>query len=252
MKKKINLYSVLLLTILSLIFFSGCDRGPKRIVDPLDIISLQHDEKLEKDGTLLIEYIIKFPQIKEPGTHEGMLKINEFYKKKFDDMTEKGTAEAKLLAEEDYQIAMEVDYEYRPHALGSNYEVKYNNNGILSINLIEYTYWGGAHPNSFMESGLFDINTGQKLSLGRLFGLDEIQAKEKIVAEVRKQIQETGTEEIYLYDDFYEYLEESFFEEDFYFDGENLVVYFQQYAIAPYAAGFPEFKIPAKEIPYFK
>jgi len=32
--------------------------------------------------------------------------------------------------------------------------------------------------------------------------------------------------------------------QDFYLDGDNLVICFGQYEIAPYASGMPEFKIP--------
>jgi len=33
-------------------------------------------------------------------------------------------------------------------------------------------------------------------------------------------------------------------EQNYYLDGENLFIYFNQYEIAPYAAGIREFKIP--------
>ena len=252
MNKKNNLILLFIIASLSLIIFSGCDRGPKKITEAIDIISINHDDVIKKDEAVLIEYTIKYPQIKEAGNHTGLVKINEFYKEQFNEMTEKDYQESKRMAEEDYQEAIEAGYDFRNHALGNDFEVTYNNDGLLSINNIEYTYWGGAHPNSFRESSFFDINTGQKLTLGKLLNKEEDKALKDVLAEVRKQIEEKGTDGFYLFEDAKELLEDSYYENDFYFDGENLVIYFQQYAIAPYAAGFPEFKIPKKDIPYLK
>ncbi len=251
MSKKSKLVFFLIIASLSFFTFSGCDRGPKKITEPLNIISINHDDVVKKEESVLIEYTIKYPQIKESGNHAGLIKINEYYKEQFNEMTEKDCQESKRMAEEDYQQAMEAGYDFRNHALGNSFEVTYNNNGLLSINNIEYRYWGGVHPNSFRESSFFDINNGQRLTLGKLFNKEDDKAFSYVLGEVRKQIEEIGIDELYLFEDALELLEESYYENDFYFDGENLVIYFQQYAIAPYAAGFPEFKIPIKDIPYF-
>lgn len=253
MNKKTKIISIFIMTIiLSIIIFSGCNKGIKKITKPVDIISIQHDEEVDKDGTILIEYTIKYPQIKEPGTNAGLLKINKFFKEEFDEMTIKDCKESKRMAEEAYEEAIEGEYEFRPHALGSDYEVTYNDEGLLSITLIEYTYWGGVHPNSYRESFFFDINAEQKLNLGKLYKTEQKEALNIVLAEVKDQIEAGEIEELYLFDEGIEILEKAYFEDDFYFDGENIVIYFQQYAIGPYSIGFPEFKIPKENIPYFQ
>ena len=250
-KRKTSL-GILLIITLGILFFSGCDRGPQKKVDPLDIISLQQEEELKNEGILLLDYAAKYPQIKEAGNDPCLVKINDYYKTKFNDMNEQALMEAKKMASEDFLAAKEGEYEFRPHGLGNTYEVTYNDKGLLSINLHEYTYWGGAHPNSFKESALFDINTGQKITLEKLFKVDSEKAVEKVLSEIKRQIEEKGAFELFIYEDAIETLEEAYFEEDFYYDGKDVVFYFQQYAIAPYAAGFPEFRIPVKDIPYFQ
>jgi len=250
-KRKTSLGLLLIFTI-SILFLFGCDRGPQKKIEPLDIISLQQEEEINNEGILLLEYSAKYPQIKETGNDPCLIKINDYYKVKFNDMNEKTLLESKKMASEDFLAAKEGEYEFRPHGLGNTYEVTYNDKGLLSINLLEYTYWGGAHPNSFKESAIFDINTGQKLTLEKLFKVEKVQAIEIVLTEVKKQIEEKGTDELFLYEDALESLPDSFFEEDFYYDGKDIVFYFQQYAIAPYAAGFPEFRIPVKDIPYFQ
>lgn len=251
MSKKNSLVKICIILSLLLIIFTGCDRGPKKITEPLDIISIQHDEMIYKDECPLIEYGIKYPQIKDPADHAGLVKVNEYYKSSFDEMIDKGCKESQLLAEEGYEAAIDGGYEYRYHSLGNDYEVTFNNDGLLSIINTEYTYWGGLHPNSFRESSIFDVNLGQKITLGKLYKIEETEALDFILSEVKRQISAKGVEE-YLFSEASDNLGDSFYEEDFYFDGENLVIYFQQYAIAPYAAGFPEFKIPVKDIPYFQ
>lgn len=250
--KEIKIFYILTIVIfLSILIFTGCDRGPQKITEPLDIMSLKHNEGVKNEGELLIDYDITYPQIKDTLNHPCLLKINEFYKNKFDDMTRKNIAESKKMASEDFLAAIEGGYEFLPHILGNSFEVTYNNKGLLSINLIENTYWGGAHPNAYKESAVFDVNTGQKLTLGRLFALEETEAINIVLEKVKDEIEEFGTEELFLFPDALETLPEAYFAEDFYYDGENIVLYFQQYAIAPYASGFPEFRISIKDVPYF-
>lgn len=252
MNKRVNLAKILIIISFVLLIFCGCEKGPKAIREPINIISIQHDEVLKKEDTVLIEYKVRYPQIKEVANHGGLIKINDFYKNNFDEMLDRDCRESEQLAEEDYLAAIEGDYEFFNHSLGSSYDVEYNDKGLLSINLIEYTYWGGAHPNSFKESAFFDVNTGQKLTLGKLFKTDENSALEIVLKKVKRQIQGERWEELNLFEEAVNNLEEAYHHEDFYFDGENIVIYFQQYAIAPYAAGFPSFKIPIQQVPYFQ
>src|SRR5690606_4351612 len=135
MGKRKTSWALLILFTLSILFLSGCDRGPQNKTDPLDIISLQAEEEIKSEGILLLEYSAKYPQIKEAGNDPCLIKINDFYKGKFNEMNEKTLFEAKKMASEDFLSAKEGGYEFRPHGLGNTYEVTYNDKGLLSINL---------------------------------------------------------------------------------------------------------------------
>jgi inhibitor of cysteine peptidase len=127
--------------------------------------------------------------------------------------------------------------EYRwPTELCLNYAVTYNQQNLLSILFDDYIYTGGAHGSTLRTGYTVDIKTGTTYALKDLFapGTDYVSL---LSAEIDREIKtwEFGTLEPFskIRDN-----------QDFYIKDGNLVIYFQQYELMPYAAGFPEFSIP--------
>lgn len=253
--------NILLFMLIALLLFTAlaCKRGPEKFSHPLELVALLHEDTKKVDEVPIFTCDIRIPQIKESQKQEYLVKINDFYMEMFNHTVE---VECKESANETEAIYLEYleemansneDYVFAPspYSLDTDFTVNYNDRGYLSISIMESYYWGGAHPISFVESQNFDINTSQMLTLGKLFKQDEASALDLVLDIIAQQIKEIGIEELYLFDDVFDYLRESFYEEDFYIDGQDLVLYFQNYAIAPYAAGFPEFRIPLEELPYF-
>ncbi len=119
-----------------------------------------------------------------------------------------------------------------------SYEIPCDKNNILSIILTEYTYSeGAAHPLTFKRAINFDTRTGKMIKLDDLKRISREYAKADYSAKgiTRKLKDYAKREGIYLYNDFKE-LEK--LPENFYFD-ENFHLHFifQQYDVAPYAAG---------------
>lgn len=119
-----------------------------------------------------------------------------------------------------------------------SYEIPCDKNNILSIILTEYTYSeGAAHPLTFKRSLNFDTRTGKLIGLDNLKKISREYAKADYTPKgiTRKLKAYAEREGIYLYPDFKE-LEK--LPENFYFD-ENFHLHFifQQYDVAPYAAG---------------
>lgn len=119
-----------------------------------------------------------------------------------------------------------------------SYEIPCDKNNILSIILTEYTYSeGAAHPLTFKRAINFDTRTGKMIKLDDLKRISREYAKADYLAKgiTRKLKDYAKREGIYLYNDFKE-LEK--LPENFYFD-ENFHLHFifQQYDVAPYAAG---------------
>lgn len=115
------------------------------------------------------------------------------------------------------------------YAMDANYELKLNNEKYLSILQSIYTYTGGAHGMTVRYSMTTDKQTGKTVKLKDLFSSNEyIDYLNKLAANQNKDIH------------FYNPVTLSG-TEDFYLTPDGLVLYYQLYEVAPYAAGFIEY-----------
>lgn len=123
-----------------------------------------------------------------------------------------------------------------PTELCLNYTVTYNQQSLLSILFDDYIYMGGAHGSTLRTGYTVDIKTGTSYALKDLFapGTDYVSL---LSVEIDKQIR---AQELPVLVPFTKIRDN----QDFYIKDGNLVIYFQQYELMPYAAGFPEFSIP--------
>lgn len=122
------------------------------------------------------------------------------------------------------------------YAMDASYEVKLNNSKYLSILQSIYTYTGGAHGMTVRYSMTTDKQTGKAIELKDLFrSNDYINYLNKLALNQNKDIHLfqpvtlTGQENFYLTDD-------------------SLVIYYQLYEVAPYAAGFIEYKFSYSDL----
>lgn len=122
----------------------------------------------------------------------------------------------------------------------AGYEIKNNQRNILSLNLIVYSFTGGAHGMTIIKSLTFDTSTGKQYTLKELFKKDSNYEKElsKIIAQDIKKwnVEILGKFEGIRGD------------QDFYIADTSLVIYFQLYEITPYVWGFPYFPIAILDI----
>ena len=105
------------------------------------------------------------------------------------------------------------------------------------------TYTGGPHPNQLQSSETFRISDGARVTCYELFSADEGLWRPVVVQTIRDQMAERG------WDNYYEEytieaLDAIFQPEQFYLTEEGIVWYFQNYDLAPYAAGIQEFTVP--------
>lgn len=125
------------------------------------------------------------------------------------------------------------------YTVRTSYEVTYNKNGLLSIPFMFMQYTGGAHGLEVKRPYNFDLSNGKNLTLGDLFkpGTDY---KGMINAEIKKQIQ-ANQGKYFSGQNGFQGIKDN---QDYYLSDNALVIYFQEYEIAPFAFGHPEFKIP--------
>ncbi len=139
------------------------------------------------------------------------------------------------------RMLAEQGYYTNPQAqVTASYELKNNQRGLLSLSLNNYTFAGGAHGLTIIESLNFDVDTGKVYSLDDLFKPSADYEKE-LSRIIEKQIK---VRDIPIINEFTGIKPE----QDFYIADKILVIYFQLYDLTPYVYGFPEFPITVYQI----
>ncbi|MGL6105158.1 PdaC/SigV domain-containing protein [Romboutsia sp.] len=127
----------------------------------------------------------------------------------------------------------------------TDFKIKKNSDNMLSLVIEYYKYSGGAH--GYYEDITYNIDSrdGKILSFKDLFK-EESNYKNIIDKEIRNQIENIIKKDPQ-YDGVYEFngVKDN---TKFYIQDDNIVVYFDLYEIAPYAAGIPEFPINIKVV----
>ena len=127
-----------------------------------------------------------------------------------------------------------------------NIRETYNSPQLLSLEMHQYLFTGGAHGYgaTFFEN--FDAQTGQPLTIDELFK-DKKSLVKLVEKEFRKAFEIQENESInatgFWFEDDRFHLPESIG-----FSGSNLVMIYNQYDIASYAAGPIELEIPLKKV----
>ncbi len=136
-----------------------------------------------------------------------------------------------------HKEAKERDFPFNQFTLDANISVHTNDGTLLSMTNRFYTYTGGAHG---ISDGIYTnvLNTlpARSLTLPRIF-TDPAKGIERINRQIKAQM---GKEDYFFPDTFKTVDDKTWF----YIERPDLVIVFPEYAIAPYAAGEPEFKIP--------
>ncbi|MGL5348625.1 MAG: DUF3298 domain-containing protein [Peptostreptococcaceae bacterium] len=150
--------------------------------------------------------------------------------------------EAQTQAKEYQKDLPDIDNKFVANA---DFEVKKNSDNMLSILIKYYKYSGGAHGYYENVAYNVDIKKGEMIELKDLFN-KEYDYKKVLNNEIRYQIKDlikkdSQNEGIYEFNGIKE-------NQKFYIQDDDVVVYFDLYDIAPYAAGIPEFHINKKII----
>lgn len=128
-----------------------------------------------------------------------------------------------------------------PYEIQSKYSVSENNSSIISLYNDYYEYLGGAHGMTTRTSYTIDKEKESLLSLNDLF-IKGYNYSDIINGEIKKQISKNPENYFDSGSEFKGIGEK----QSFYIEGDDLVIYYQLYELAPYAFGIPEFKIPLK------
>ena len=139
---------------------------------------------------------------------------------------------------------------FNRYTLDMNYQITYNSGCITSLYMDTYTYMGGAHQELERISDTWDFSTGKQLHLDDISALTPA-ALTGLQTAIEQQIAERLKESPGAYFEDYPYLLRNYFNQSqFFLRPGQIVIYYQQYEIAPYATGIPEFsfRMPAYQM----
>ena len=127
-------------------------------------------------------------------------------------------------------------------------EVKLNKGNIFSIDYMEYSFTGGAHPNTFVTFKNFSLSNGEEIKLDQIISTDKQSELTKIAeAEFRKLKELTSDADLgqagFWFENNKFYLNDNFLITD-----SSLVFYYNNYEITAYAFGPTELTIPYSKI----
>ena len=200
-------------------------------------------EELKYDGNIILKYTIEYPQIIEEKWISEIEKFNRYnyQKAKMLEKLSKGKLFEK--AKELYEYNKKNGYPIMIYEVYSSFEVTYNSEFIVSLYIDDYIYRGGAHGNTKRSSQTWDFRTGCMIPLENFFKNDRNYVS-KIVTQINNFIEKDIASGNDIYFENYCQLTIATFDVDNYFlqDG-NIIIYYQQYDIAPYSSGILTFTI---------
>ncbi len=148
------------------------------------------------------------------------------------------------------------------HEVNTTYEVTLHDHDVLSLVLHNYSYTGGAHPNQNTEAINLDTTTGELLTAEDLILVDNLQAffqveAQKLLDEKRDVLYPEAADELQAlinsHPNSWSSAQMEVFGQfsDFYITPSAVVVFYNAYDIAPYAAGDVEVKVPFTDLKPF-
>lgn len=197
-------------------------------------------DKLKYNGETLLTYKIEFPEFTSSCYKMSVRKVNMFCLEKA--LEFQYYCETVLFDEavQLYNDAIANGFPIRVFEAQLACEVTYLCSCIISVYFDRYEYTGGAHGNTIRTSETWNLRSYGLIELPQLVRCLP-DYKSYVLAMVKAQIAKEP--DIY-FENYEELICENFNENSFYCTRRGIVLYYQQYDIAPYSSGIREFLIP--------
>ncbi len=200
-------------------------------------------DTLVYQGDPVLTYQIEYPYLVPEKPTAEIQQINDYYKQLAEHLVQYAKDILYPLQVDQYQMAKQGNDPLRIGELMLTYHVAYDKSCLISFFFDQYEYMGGAHGSTERSSQTWNVDTGQKIKLAQVFCCTN-EYKEETVAMIKKEIEDQiqrGVDRYYI--DCLRDVDHMFQEDHFYLTSQGVIIYFQQYEIAPYASGIPEFQL---------
>ncbi len=214
------------------------------IINNLQFIRMTIQEEMYFKQELLLSYKIEYPQFRSLKFCNAVNKMNYFYKTRALEYQKYCRRKLFEMSVQLYQDSVANGFPIRTFEAVLTFEITYHQNCAVSLYSDRYEYTGGAHGNTTRCSDTWNLQTGLCMLLKQMF-LPCVNYKEYMMTSIIKQIasQIEGGSNIY-FEDYQKNVANTFNPKQFYLTPEGMIVYFQQYDIAPYSSGIVEFTFP--------
>lgn len=208
---------------------------------------MQRIEKKMRSDTLhfndipVLKYTIEYPTFRSTCNQRAVDTINEYYTSLAKRKEQYCRQFLYPQAVEAARYIQENTPPFNYYEFYMTYKITWNKGCITSLYIDEYTYLGGAHGSTIRTSDTWDFSVGRRLYLKDLYPKEHM-LKDKVQKTIEGQIiEQLKTSPQSYFDDYAKLVAKTLNLNSFYLTQDGVVLYFQQYDIAPYAAGFPEF-----------
>lgn len=201
------------------------------------------EKQLYYQGEVILKYTIEYPEIVNSVYKQGMKIFNHENRKRALELKEFAENELYEQAKETYEYNKKNGYPIMVYELFEQCNITYNYKNVVSLYCDEYTFRGGAHGNTIRRAQNWDLELAREIPLESFSGGNPyflINILKQINMQIAKQI-ENGTGAYF--PEYCQLVLETFNLENYYITPKGIVIFFQQYDIAPYSSGIPEFLI---------
>lgn len=209
---------------------------------------LVREKVLQQDmyykNNIIMRYTIKYPHFISDTYQTLANKLNSLYRTKAVMYERSNIMNLYQMAMVEYEYSVANNFPIHQFEAYVEYYITYNQNCALSLYFDQYEYAGGAHGLTVRYSDTWNLPKSKRIELADLFPQRD-NYRDFVIQAINNQIENAVAEGNSMYFENYEQLvNDNFKANNFYLTREGLVIYFQQYDIAPYASGIPTFVIP--------
>lgn len=210
--------------------------GPPCAVDlvPIELNDLVIGTVRERRETLTLIVDVQYPKVSALKSQAVQDAMNAYFANRISDLLAQGYQSEKESIEGGWATR-------NPTEVAANYTVALNEKGFLCLLFEDYLYTGGAHGMTTRSGYLVDVKTGKTYETLKDLFKDGTDYVSLLSAEVKKQFDESGLPLLQPFERIRP-------DQGFYIKDGDLVIYTDLYEYTPYAAGFPEFRIPLSSL----
>lgn len=192
----------------------------------------------------IMKYTIKYPQFMSMHFQPFLDKLNSFYRTRALMYERSNIMNLYQMAMVEYEYSIANNFPVRQFEAYVDYQVTYNQNCAISLYFDQYEYAGGAHGLTIRSSDTWNLIKSKKIELNDIF-VHKNDRKDYLSGLIIGQIEEANKQGDSIYfENYADLVKENLKLNNFYLTPEGVVIYFQQYDIAPYASGITTFLIP--------